>query len=303
MHSSVIPSYHHTIIPSYHPPSIITSQFKNCDHISARLAPEAYHPHGIYDCIAAYEFLLRQKGVAANRIVIVGDSAGGGAALLTMLDLRQRGIQLPAAAVLTSPWVDLSTTRPSYQKNKASDQLIGDDLLRNVATFVTNTRWEEWEKRKHPRISPIFADLSGLPPLLIHFGTAEALEDEARDLASLARNAGVDVTLKVCACATAAQCQRGCPARRIDRMGWDGMGWDGRWDGMGWTEAQLRMLRKAFCMTPIHDRNGHTCNTCIWYGSSTCLKLQSVSLMLQITFEAKSQRFEFILADFELISR
>jgi epsilon-lactone hydrolase len=158
--------------------------------INYRLAPEHPYPAALEDSLTAYRWLLSQ-GFDSSNIAIAGDSAGGGLTLATLLSLRDAGDSLPACAVCISPWVDLTLSSKSIHTNTIVDPLLNSNILKAYSKqyagdFATNL----------PLISPIFADLKGLPPLLIHAGTNEILLDEAIQISENARLAGVDVTLE-----------------------------------------------------------------------------------------------------------
>jgi acetyl esterase/lipase len=159
--------------------------------IDYRLAPEYPFPAAIDDATNAYRWLL-SNGSSPENIAIAGDSAGGGITVSMLVNLKKNDIPMPAAAVCLSPWVDLEMTGDS-QKTKADlDVLIEKELLDKMAeAYVANA------DPKDPLVSPIYADLTGLPPMLIHAGTAEVLLDDARRLAERAEKAGVDVTLEI----------------------------------------------------------------------------------------------------------
>jgi len=157
--------------------------------INYRLAPEHHFPAAVEDSLRAYRWLLGQ-GTASSSLVVGGDSAGGGLALATLMALRDAGEPLPACAMCLSPWVDLTLSSPSIHKHAGSDPLLSPDLLARYAGFYAGG----WDKR-HSLISPLFADLHGLPPLMIQVGTAEILLDEAVRLAEKADAAGVEVQL------------------------------------------------------------------------------------------------------------
>jgi acetyl esterase/lipase len=159
--------------------------------VAYRLAPEHPYPAAIDDGVAAYRWLVA-RGVDPGRIVIAGDSAGGGLSLAVLLALRDAGDPLPAAAVLLSPWTDLAAQGGSVTtKADVDPMLTPNDLRRYAAWYLGET------DPKTPWASPLYSDLTGLPPLLIHVGTAEILLDDSVLLAERARNAGVDVTLDV----------------------------------------------------------------------------------------------------------
>jgi epsilon-lactone hydrolase len=157
-----------------------------------RLAPEHRFPAALEDATAAYRWLLAQ-GYKPNKIVITGDSAGGGLALATLVALRDRNMPLPAAAACISPWTDMEGTGGSMTTRAKADPLITDKqaLLDMARHYVGGGN------PRHPLASPIYADMRGLPPLLIHVGDAEVLLDDSVRAAERAKAAGVSVTLEV----------------------------------------------------------------------------------------------------------
>jgi acetyl esterase/lipase len=156
-----------------------------------RLAPEHPHPAAVEDAVAAYRFVI-DSGVAPERIVVSGDSAGGGLAAATLIELRDSGQPLPAAGVCISPWLDLTCSGDSYAERADEDVMVTRELLQlATAAYCKGT------DPKTATASPLFADLTGLPPLLVQVGTAEVLLDDARSFAVHAEAAGVDVTLEV----------------------------------------------------------------------------------------------------------
>lgn len=155
-----------------------------------RLAPEHPFPAAIEDAVAAYRWLLDQ-GFAPNRIVIAGDSAGGGLTLATMLSLRDAGLPLPAASVCLSPWVDLTMAGASYSAN-AEAVATRDRLAGYVKLYLKDST-----DVRHPLASPVFADLKGLPPLLIQVGAAEPFYDDSISLDAAAKTCGVESRLEI----------------------------------------------------------------------------------------------------------
>jgi epsilon-lactone hydrolase len=160
--------------------------------INYRLAPEHRFPAALDDAITAYGW-LRKQGFTPGDIALAGDSAGGNLALTTMLSLRDRGEPLPAAGVLMSPWTDLAATGESYQSRAAADPIH----QRSMILALAKTYLGEAGDARDPLVSPLYADLSRLPSLLIQAGDRETVRDDATMLAEKARASGVDVELQV----------------------------------------------------------------------------------------------------------
>jgi acetyl esterase/lipase len=159
--------------------------------VDYRLAPEHPYPAAVEDALAAYEALL-DSGVAASDIVFAGESAGGGLAVATMVNARDNGLPLPAAAYVMSPYVDLTLAGASMDTKHDVDPLLSRELLEpRVADYV------QGQDPSLGLISPVFADLSALPPLIIQAGSHEVLLDDAVRLAGRAASADVDVTLEI----------------------------------------------------------------------------------------------------------
>jgi acetyl esterase/lipase len=156
-----------------------------------RLAPENPFPAAVDDALAAYKGLL-DLGVAPRRLSISGDSAGGGLALATLLAAKAAGLPMPSSAVVLSPWTDLAITGETVRTNARRDAMLVGNLLKDGAAFYLNGA-----DARSPLASPLYGDLAGLPPLLIHVGEAEVLRDDSTRFAARAADAGVAVTLKV----------------------------------------------------------------------------------------------------------
>lgn len=155
-----------------------------------RLAPEHPFPAALDDVVNAYRALVEEVG--PKRLVLAGDSAGGGLAMALLVSLREQGMPPPAAAALFSPFVDIAASGASVHANAARCAMFTPHALSRVAHFYVGER-----DPLTPLVSPLYADLHGLPPLLIHVGADETLLDDSRRLADRARAAGVDVTLRI----------------------------------------------------------------------------------------------------------
>ena len=156
-----------------------------------RLAPEHPFPAGLDDAVAAWHAVRAEVG-ESTPMLIGGDSAGGGLALATMLRLRDEGAALPAAAVLFSPLTDLVGIGESRRTNDRRCAMFhGSGLARATEFYMADTGGDPHD----PLASPLYADLRGLPPLLIHVGADETLRDDSTELAARARAAGVRVEI------------------------------------------------------------------------------------------------------------
>jgi monoterpene epsilon-lactone hydrolase len=155
-----------------------------------RLAPEHPFPAAVDDATAAYRWLLA-RGIAPARIVVAGDSAGGGLTVATLVALRDAGDPLPAAGVCLSPWVDLDGEGESMTARAHLDPMVQREHLRVMAAHYLGTA-----HARTPLAAPLHADLHALPPLLVQVGTRETLLDDATRLAARAEAAGVRVALE-----------------------------------------------------------------------------------------------------------
>ncbi len=159
--------------------------------IDYRMAPEAPFPAAVDDAVKAYRWLLAQ-GLSPAKLAISGDSAGGGLTLATLVALRDKDVALPKAAALLSPWTDLTGNSETMTSRAKLDPMVQKEGLMGMAAMYLNGK-----DAKTPLASPLFADLRGLPPLLIQVGDHETLLDDSRTLEKNAKAAGVDVTLEV----------------------------------------------------------------------------------------------------------
>ena len=160
--------------------------------IDYRLAPEHRFPAALNDALGAYTYLLEQQ-FRPSDIALAGDSAGGNLALSTMLALRDRGLPLPAAAAMMSPWTDLAATGRSYDTRAAADPIHQKPMILALAKNYLGAKTDP----THPLASPLYGELHGLPPLLIQVGDRETVLDDSVMFADKARTAGVDVDLQV----------------------------------------------------------------------------------------------------------
>jgi acetyl esterase/lipase len=156
-----------------------------------RLAPEHPFPAALEDSLAAYKYLL-ETGHDPSDIVVGGDSAGGGLAVSLLLEIRDQNLPMPASAILLSPWVDLTVSQPSVLKLIDQSPTL---FLREMRIWAKNYAGDF--PLELPKISPMYADLKGLPSMLIQTSDADALIDENQMLAANARRDGVEVDLQV----------------------------------------------------------------------------------------------------------
>ncbi|WP_428493258.1 alpha/beta hydrolase [Rhodopila sp.] len=154
--------------------------------------PEHPHPGPVNDMAKAYRWLLDQ-GIRPNHIALIGDSAGGGLAVTTLLRLREQGLPMPAATMPLSPWLDMEGGGGSFESNQQKDVLVAHEMLLEMAkTFLG-----ENGNRRDPLANPLHGDLRGLPPAYIQVGGDETLLDDSRGLAEALQRADVEVKLDV----------------------------------------------------------------------------------------------------------
>lgn len=157
-----------------------------------RVAPENPYPAALEDALSAYEWLL-QTGVQPGKLVIAGDSAGGGLAAALCLYLKDHGMELPEGLILMSPWTDLTASGESYETNYTLDPLFGNTR----ESMIYNMDYAGDEDPKNPYISPLFGSLEGFPPMLIQAGSIEMLLSDSVSFAKKAKEAGVKVRLSI----------------------------------------------------------------------------------------------------------
>ena len=155
-----------------------------------RLAPEDPHPAAVDDALAGYRYLLDQ-GIAPERIVVAGDSAGGGLTIATLVAIKDAGLPQPAAGVPLSPWVDMEGIGDSMTSKDEADPMVHKDGLIGMAQAYLGGK-----DPRTPLAAPLYADLSGIAPLLIQVGTSETLLDDSNRIAEKARSQGVSVVLE-----------------------------------------------------------------------------------------------------------
>ncbi len=160
--------------------------------VDYRRAPEHIHPGPVNDMAMSYQWLLDQ-GIRPDRVALIGDSAGGGLAVTTLLRMRQQGLPMPAATMPLSPWLDMEATGETFATNAGRDLLVTREIIEAMAGMFLG----ETGNRQDPLANPLLADLKGLPPMYIQVGADETLLDDSRRLADVARKAGVEVTLEI----------------------------------------------------------------------------------------------------------
>jgi acetyl esterase/lipase len=158
-----------------------------------KLAPEHLHPGPVDDVIVAYRWLLNVEKLPANRIAFIGDSAGGALAITAMLRAREKGLPLPVASVALAPYLDMEALGSTYTTNLGNDALGSrEGTLGAVAAFLGDEG-----DRKDPLANPLYADLRGLPPILVQCGGFDVLLHDGQRFYDRAKAAGVDITLQI----------------------------------------------------------------------------------------------------------
>ena len=159
--------------------------------LNYRLAPENPFPAAVDDAVAAYDFMLA-SGLTADQIMLAGDSAGGGLTFATLVALRDQGKPMPSCATTFSPWVDLEGTGDSAVPGAVDDPMVSPEALHEMAAHYAGG-----DDLRNPLVSPLHANLSGLPPQLVFVGTREILRDDAIRIVDNAQSVGVDASLEI----------------------------------------------------------------------------------------------------------
>lgn len=159
--------------------------------VNYRLAPENPFPAALEDALNAYQWLL-SKGIPPTRICLAGDSAGGGLAIAALVALRDQGIPLPAGAFCFSPWLDLTMSGETITSKSKLDPILNTPALEKFAEYYAGSH-----NTIEPLISPVFADLRGLPPIQLHSGSNEILLDDSVRFCEKAIRSGVDCRIQV----------------------------------------------------------------------------------------------------------
>lgn len=157
-----------------------------------RLAPEHPYPAALDDAEAAYRYLLEVRRVPPHRLLVAGDSAGGGLALALLQRVRDAGRPLPLALLTFSPWTDLAVSGASLDENSDRCAMFAGDTIRRAAPLYAGAT-----DPRTPGVSPLYGDFTGLPPMLVHCSADEVLRDDALRVAARAAQRGVDVALRV----------------------------------------------------------------------------------------------------------
>jgi acetyl esterase/lipase len=163
-------------------------------HLEYRLAPEHPLPSAVDDAVSLYNSLIKEN-ISPSQIIIMGDSAGGGLALLTIQKLISKQIPTPRGVVVVSPWTDLSASGQSYVRNRLTDAMLKPESVSWGIKHVLGHHHQQIN-HDHPMFSPLFGSFKHFPPMYITVGTAEILEDDSRELFKKAKQSGVNVTLE-----------------------------------------------------------------------------------------------------------
>jgi monoterpene epsilon-lactone hydrolase len=164
-------------------------------HVEYRLSPEHPLPTAVEDTVAVYHALFR-KNISSTQLFIMGDSAGGGLALLTVQAIINRQLPVPQGVIALSPWTDLSLSSESYTRNHLTDVMLSTEYIQWMAKLVMGTKYSDLSATS-PVFSPLFGSFEGFPPMYINVGTAEIIEDDSRRAVKKAQEAGVDVTFEI----------------------------------------------------------------------------------------------------------
>jgi len=160
--------------------------------VDYRRAPENIHPGPVDDMVTSYRWLLDQR-VEPRHVALIGDSAGGGLAVTTILRAREKGLPLPAATMPLSPWLDMDAKGETFETNKERDLLVSREVIAVMSSLFLG----EGGNRDDPLVNPLHGNLRGFPPIYIQVGADETLLADSRSLAELARRSDVDVTLEI----------------------------------------------------------------------------------------------------------
>ena len=161
--------------------------------VDYRLAPEFPHPAPVNDMTEAYRWLIEEQGYQPGDIALIGDSAGGALALTNIVNIRLKGLPLPAATISISPWACKDTSSPSYVTNLDNDVLTKRELSSGLADMVIGEDGD-W---RDPLINPFYIDYTGYPPIYLQVGGYEAILNDSTRIADLAQKAGVAVKIDV----------------------------------------------------------------------------------------------------------
>ena len=164
----------------------------NALSISYRLVPEYPYPAALDDAFTAYKWLLEEKSIPAENIIILGDSAGGGLALALLHRIGKNSLPQPKCAITLSPWTDLTLSNESYTINRDNDAFFNFINLENAARLYIGN-----DSAENPEISPVFADFSGFPPIFLQVGSTEMLLNDSTVIAERMEEQGVSVTVDI----------------------------------------------------------------------------------------------------------